>query len=85
MFGVTECQLRWRNKTAPLDAPQVATAHATPPDPARKLYNTAHGAAPLVPMQRAGTAGEVAQAIVWLLSEDSSYTTGAVVDVTGGR
>ncbi len=41
--------------------------------------------APLVPMQRAGSAEEVAQAIVWLLSEDSSYTTGAVVDVTGGR
>ena len=28
---------------------------------------------------------EVAQAIVWLLSDDSSYTTGAVIDVTGGR
>ena len=41
--------------------------------------------APLVPMQRAGTAEEVAQAIVWLLSDDSSYTTGSVVDVTGGR
>ena len=41
--------------------------------------------APLVPMQRAGSAEEVAQAIVWLLSQDSSYTTGSVVDVTGGR
>jgi len=41
--------------------------------------------APMVPMQRAGSAEEVAQAIVWLLSEDSSYTTGAVIDVTGGR
>ena len=41
--------------------------------------------APLVPMQRAGSADEVAQAIVWLLSADSSYTTGSVVDVTGGR
>ena len=41
--------------------------------------------APRVPMQRAGTAEEVAQAIVWLLSDDSSYTTGSVVDVTGGR
>ena len=41
--------------------------------------------APLVPMQRAGSAEEVAQAIVWLLSDDSSYTTGAVIDVTGGR
>jgi NAD(P)-dependent dehydrogenase (short-subunit alcohol dehydrogenase family) len=41
--------------------------------------------APMVPMQRAGSADEVAQAIVWLLSADSSYTTGAVLDVTGGR
>jgi NAD(P)-dependent dehydrogenase (short-subunit alcohol dehydrogenase family) len=41
--------------------------------------------APLVPMQRSGSAEEVAQAIVWLLSADSSYTTGSVVDVTGGR
>ena len=40
---------------------------------------------PLVPMQRAGSAREVAEAVVWLLSDASSYTTGAVVDVTGGR
>ena len=40
---------------------------------------------PLVPMQRPGTAHEVAEAVVWLLSDASSYTTGAVVDVTGGR
>ncbi|HAL37988.1 MAG TPA: NAD(P)-dependent oxidoreductase, partial [Polaromonas sp.] len=48
------------------------------PDRARDL-------APQVPMQRAGSALEVAQAIVWLLSEDSSYTTGAMLDVAGGR
>lgn len=41
--------------------------------------------APQVPMQRAGSADEVAQAIVWLLSDASAYTTGAVLDVTGGR
>ncbi len=41
--------------------------------------------APQVPMRRAGSADEVAQAIVWLLSADSSYTTGSVLDVTGGR
>ena len=41
--------------------------------------------APGVPMQRAGSADEVAQAIVWLLGEASSYTTGATIDVTGGR
>ena len=38
-----------------------------------------------VPMQRGGTAEEVAQAIIWLLSDEASYTTGAIVDVTGGR
>jgi NAD(P)-dependent dehydrogenase (short-subunit alcohol dehydrogenase family) len=38
-----------------------------------------------VPMQRAGTADEVAQSIVWLLSDAASYTTGALLDVTGGR
>jgi NAD(P)-dependent dehydrogenase (short-subunit alcohol dehydrogenase family) len=41
--------------------------------------------APRVPMQRAGSALEVAQSIVWLLSEQASYTTGALVDVAGGR
>jgi NAD(P)-dependent dehydrogenase (short-subunit alcohol dehydrogenase family) len=41
--------------------------------------------APLVPMQRAGSADEVAAAIVWLMSDEASYTTGAVLDVTGGR
>ncbi len=41
--------------------------------------------APQVPMQRAGSADEVAAAICWLLSAESSYTTGAVLDVTGGR
>lgn len=41
--------------------------------------------APQLPMQRAGTAQEVAQAIVWLLSSASSYTTGSVLDVSGGR
>jgi NAD(P)-dependent dehydrogenase (short-subunit alcohol dehydrogenase family) len=49
------------------------------------LPDRAKQVAPMVPMQRAGTAEEVAHAIVWLLSEDSSYTTGAVIDVTGGR
>jgi NAD(P)-dependent dehydrogenase (short-subunit alcohol dehydrogenase family) len=38
-----------------------------------------------VPMQRGGTAEEVAEAILWLASEHSSYVTGTLLDVTGGR
>ncbi len=37
------------------------------------------------PMGRAGTSEEVAEAVVWLLSDQSSYVTGAIMDVTGGR
>lgn len=39
----------------------------------------------LVPMKRGGSADEVAQAILWLLSEEASFTTGSFVDVAGGR
>jgi NAD(P)-dependent dehydrogenase (short-subunit alcohol dehydrogenase family) len=39
----------------------------------------------LVPMQRGGSADEVAQAIVWLLSPEASYTTMSLLDVSGGR
>ena len=38
-----------------------------------------------VPMGRPGTADEVAAAILWLLSDAAAYTTGAILDVTGGR
>jgi NAD(P)-dependent dehydrogenase (short-subunit alcohol dehydrogenase family) len=38
-----------------------------------------------VPMQRPGTAEEVAQAIVWLMGPQSSYSTGTLLDVSGGR
>ncbi len=38
-----------------------------------------------VPMQRGGTADEVARAILWLLSDEASYSTGAFIDVSGGR
>jgi NAD(P)-dependent dehydrogenase (short-subunit alcohol dehydrogenase family) len=37
------------------------------------------------PLGRAGSADEVAQAIVWLLSDEASYVTGALLDVAGGR
>ena len=39
----------------------------------------------MVPMQRGGTAQEIAHAILWLASNESTYTTGAVIDATGGR
>ena len=38
-----------------------------------------------VPMRRGGTVDEVAQAILWLASADSSFTTGSFIDVAGGR
>jgi NAD(P)-dependent dehydrogenase (short-subunit alcohol dehydrogenase family) len=48
---------------------------------ARRAFNLAH----TIPMQRPGRADEIAAAIVWLLSPEASYTTGAIVDVSGGR
>jgi NAD(P)-dependent dehydrogenase (short-subunit alcohol dehydrogenase family) len=48
------------------------------PDRVRQLQH-------LVPMQRGGSAQEVAQAILWLLSPEASYTTMSLVDVSGGR
>lgn len=48
------------------------------PDRAQRL-------AAVIPMQRPGTADEVASAILWLLSDGASYTTGALLDVGGGR
>jgi NAD(P)-dependent dehydrogenase (short-subunit alcohol dehydrogenase family) len=41
--------------------------------------------APTVPMKRVGTAEEVANAIAWLMSDEASYVTGTVFDVSGGR
>ncbi|MBE7184416.1 MAG: SDR family oxidoreductase [Methylobacterium mesophilicum] len=41
--------------------------------------------APYLPMKRAGTADEVARAILWLASDEASYSTGAILDVSGAR
>jgi NAD(P)-dependent dehydrogenase (short-subunit alcohol dehydrogenase family) len=41
--------------------------------------------APTIPMERIGAAGEVAAAVLWLLSAEASYVTGAILDVSGGR
>ena len=49
------------------------------------LPNRVRDVTPQVPMQRAGTAEEVAESIIWLLSEKSGYTSGALLDIAGGR
>jgi NAD(P)-dependent dehydrogenase (short-subunit alcohol dehydrogenase family) len=49
------------------------------------LPNRVRDLAHQVPMQRGGSAEEVAQAVVWLLSPEASYTTMSLVDVSGGR
>jgi NAD(P)-dependent dehydrogenase (short-subunit alcohol dehydrogenase family) len=45
----------------------------------------AHRLAHMVPMKRVGQPEEIANAIVWLLSDEASYVTSATIDVTGGR
>ena len=54
--------------------------HASGGEPDR-----AHRLAHHVPMKRVGTADEIANAIVWLLSDDASYVTSSILDVSGGR
>ena len=54
--------------------------HASGGEPDR-----AHRLAPNVPMKRVGTAEEIANAIVWLISDEASYVTSAILDVSGGR
>jgi NAD(P)-dependent dehydrogenase (short-subunit alcohol dehydrogenase family) len=54
--------------------------HASGGEPDR-----AHRLAHMVPMKRIGTADEIASAIVWLISDDASYVTSAILDVSGGR
>jgi NAD(P)-dependent dehydrogenase (short-subunit alcohol dehydrogenase family) len=54
--------------------------HASGGEPDR-----AHRLAHMVPMKRVGTADEIAKTIVWLMSDDASYVTSAILDVSGGR
>ena len=54
--------------------------HASGGEPDR-----AHRLAHMVPMKRVGTADEIANAIVWLMSDEASYVTSAILDVSGGR
>ena len=44
-----------------------------------------HRLSPQIPLQRGGTPEEVAQAIVWLLSDEASYVTGSFIDIAGGK
>ena len=48
------------------------------------LPDRANDLAPKIPLQRPGTAAEIAATIVWLMGEQSSYTTGALLDISGG-
>ncbi|EIM76706.1 short-chain dehydrogenase/reductase SDR [Nitratireductor aquibiodomus RA22] len=48
------------------------------PDRAQRLSG-------LIPMKRPGTAEEIARAALWLLSDEASYSTGAILNVSGGR
>jgi NAD(P)-dependent dehydrogenase (short-subunit alcohol dehydrogenase family) len=54
--------------------------HASGGEPDR-----AHRLAPNVPMKRVGSAEEIANAILWLMSDEASYVTSAILDVSGGR
>jgi NAD(P)-dependent dehydrogenase (short-subunit alcohol dehydrogenase family) len=54
--------------------------HASGGEPDR-----AHRLSHMVPMKRVGTAEEIANAIVWLISDEASYVTSAILDVSGGR
>src|SRR4051812_185727 len=54
--------------------------HASGGEPDR-----AHRLAHHVPMKRVGTADEIAHAIIWLLSDEASYVTSSILDVSGGR
>jgi NAD(P)-dependent dehydrogenase (short-subunit alcohol dehydrogenase family) len=54
--------------------------HASGGEPDR-----AHRLAHMVPMKRVGQAQEIAKAIVWLMSDEASYVTSTILDVSGGR
>lgn len=58
----------------------VTDIHASGGEPDR-----AHRLAHMVPMKRVGTADEIANAVVWLMSDEASYVTGTIFDVSGGR
>jgi NAD(P)-dependent dehydrogenase (short-subunit alcohol dehydrogenase family) len=72
------------NSIAPgfTDTTMMARSHAAmdPEDPSRAMKSIAQG----IPMGRYAQPGEIASAIAWLISDESSYVTGQVIDVDGG-
>lgn len=69
----------------PAHAPaMVRPSSSQPPGPAVSTSGSAT-AGPTIRAALAGTAGEVADAIAWLLSDQSSFTTGTTLDISGGR
>ena len=59
-------------------APGLIATDMNPPERLARV-------APTVPMRRAGTAMEIADAVAWLLGPESTYVTGTIVTVSGGR
>jgi NAD(P)-dependent dehydrogenase (short-subunit alcohol dehydrogenase family) len=79
-------------KVAALDyADQGIRVNVVAPGPIRTYHIEAageqamRGAAMSVPMRRMGTAAEVAQAVLWLCSDQSSFITGTVIPIDGGQ
>lgn len=54
--------------------------HISSGDPERAANSSG-----VIPMKRAGAPDEIALAVLWLLSDEASYTTGAILNVSGGR
>ena len=74
---------RWRRKG--YGSTRFGPASSTPKSTQAAVSQTGWTVKGSVPMQRGGNAAEVAGAILWLLSDEASYTSGAILDVSGGR
>ena len=68
-----------------IDTPRQQARHAQNGDDEYRHWIQEQADQRQVPLRRPGTAEEVAAAVCWLLSPVSGYTTGSVIDVTGGH